>query len=299
MQPEYAQSMKLFHFPGGLQIWNSPEAASDTQFLYREIFERHSYLKHGVTVNSGDVVFDVGANVGMFALSLMRRASDLRVFCFEPVPGTYACLERNLRESPFRTGHEFAPLKLALGAADAQTTIEFFPGVPSNSTLYSQEKHRDFPKVLDGVRWLDMWRMNKLRALLCLPVFPLRKRLLGPAFERVLANSIATPCRVRTLSGIIREHHVTRIDLLKIDVEGAEMDVLAGLEDCHWPLVRQLSLEVEAANKHRVKPLLDRLRSLGFDQLAVESLFGGPSNLDDAISCTVFAIRSKPPCAAS
>jgi FkbM family methyltransferase len=231
----------------------------------------------------------------MFGLSLIRRLRDLRIYCFEPVPTTYACLERNLEESPLRSAHEVTPLNLALGADNSQTTIEFFPGVPSNSTMYSREKHRDFSKVLDGVRWSDMWRMNKVRALLCLPLFPFRRRILGPAFARVLEKSVSSQCQVRTLSGIIREHNVSRIDLLKIDVEGAEMDVLAGLEDCHWHLVRQLSMEVEMSNKHHVGSLLQRLRSLGFDQVSVDSMFGGPSNSDDPIPCTVYAIRSCAP----
>jgi FkbM family methyltransferase len=289
-----AQPMKLFRLPDGLQVWNGPESGSDTHFLYREIFERRSYEKHGVAVSHGDVIFDVGANIGMFGLSLMRRFRNLQIYCFEPVPGTYACLVRNLAESPLRTSHEVMTLNHGLGAADAQTTIEYFPGAPSNSTLYSLEKHRDFPKILDSVRWADMWRTKKSRALLLLPLFPFRKRLLGPAYERMLAKGVSMPCQVRTLSGTIDEHHVERIDLLKIDVEGAEMDVLAGIEDRHWPLIRQLSMEVDPANKHHVPTVIDRLRELGFLRVAVDSMFGGPSKLDDAIACTIYAVRDCP-----
>ena len=285
------QPMKSFRFPNGLQIWNTPESGSDTQFLYREVFEQHCYEKHGVTVSDGDVIFDVGANAGMFALSLMERFRGLRIYCFEPVPGTFACLARNLAESPLRTAHEAVALDFALGAADAQTTIEFFPGAPSNSTLYSTEKHRDFGKVLDGVRFSDMWRRRGLKALPLLPLFPFRKRLLGPAFERVMAAGVSIPCQVRRISRIIEERAVDRIDLLKIDVEGAEMDVLAGLEESHWPLVRQISMEVDPANKCHLAALLDRLRSLGFTRVAVESMFGGESDVNDPIACTVYAVR--------
>lgn len=31
------------------------------------------------------------------------------------------------------------------------------------------------------------------------------------------------------------------MDLLKIDVERAELEVLAGVEAAHWPLIRQVS----------------------------------------------------------
>jgi nonribosomal peptide synthetase DhbF len=292
MQQEQAQPMKLFHLPQGLQVWNAPESGSDTHFLYRELFERNAYERNGVTVSDGDVIFDVGANIGMFGLSLMHRHRDLRLYCFEPVPSTFACLMRNLAESPRRAGLDLTALNLALGAAATQTTIEFFPGAPSNSTLYSLEKHRDFPKILDGVQWADLWRVNKLRALLFLPLFPFRKRLLGPAYERVLAKGVSMPCQVRTLSGIIHEYCVERIDLLKIDVEGAELDVLAGIEERHWPRVRQLCMEVDPANKHCVTALKERLHALGFTQVAVESMFGGRSNPEDPVACTIFAVRA-------
>jgi len=292
MPAQATEDMKLFRLHGGIHVWNTPDSGSDTEFLYREIFERHCYEKHGVEVRDGDVIFDVGANVGMFGLSLIGRFRNLQIYFFEPVPRTYACLERNLAESPAKAAHKLVPLNIGLGTADAQTTIEFFPGAPSNSTLYSTEKHRDFGKVLDGVRFADMWRTNKLRAVLLAPFFPFRKRLLGPAYDRVLASGIAIPCEVRTLGGILREHSVERIDLLKIDVEGAELDVLAGLEDSQWPLVRQLAMEIDPANKPHIPALLDRLRSFGFAQVAVESMFGGPSKLDDPVACTVFAVRA-------
>jgi hypothetical protein len=51
-------------------------------------------------------------------------------------------------------------------------------------------------------------------------------------------------CQVRTLSDVIREYAVEAIDVLKIDVEGSEWDVLAGLERVLWPRVRQVVIEV-------------------------------------------------------
>ncbi|MEO8592227.1 MAG: FkbM family methyltransferase [Candidatus Solibacter sp.] len=283
--------MKLFKLPRGLSVWNTPDAAGDTRFLYREMFERRCYERNGIAVHDGDVVFDVGANVGMFGLSLMERHGGLQLYSFEPVPGTFACLQRNLTESSHYAAHTVEAFNCALGEADGETTIEFFPGAPSNSTLCSADKHRDFGRLLEGVRFSDMWRTGKLRALAMLPLFPFRKRLLGPAFDRLMAQGVSVPCRVGTLSGIIRERGVSRIDLLKIDVEGAEMSVLAGLEQAHWNLVRQLAMEIEPANKPLLPSFVDRLHSLGFTHVVVENMFGGPCDQQDAVACTVFAHR--------
>ncbi|CAN0151235.1 unnamed protein product, partial [Ectocarpus sp. 13 AM-2016] len=37
---------------------------------------------------------------------------------------------------------------------------------------------------------------------------------------------------------------VDKIDLLKIDVEGAELDVLLGIEQQDWPKIKQVVAEV-------------------------------------------------------
>ena len=44
---------------------------------------------------------------------------------------------------------------------------------------------------------------------------------------------------------MLDEQGIDRIDLLKVDVEGAELDVLRGIEARHWPLIRQAVVEVE------------------------------------------------------
>ena len=64
-------------------------------------------------------------------------------------------------------------------------------------------------------------------------------------------------CPLLTLSEVMREHGVERIDLLKVDVEKSEADVLAGIAEADWPKVRQAVVEV-----HDLGDRLDRLVSL-------------------------------------
>lgn len=283
--------MKHFRLPHGLRVWGARPSGLELRWLYHEIFEEHSYERHRIAITHGNVVFDVGANIGLFSLSLMERFRDLRIYCFEPVPFTYECLTRNLAESSRNNSNAFTTLDVALGAADSQTTIEYFPIVPSNSTQYPSDKHRESVVQLESWRFSDVWKYSKGLALLFLIVYPFRKQLANPLFRLGLAGGVSITCPVRTLSSVIRERGVERIDLLKIDVEGAEMDVLAGLDECHWPLVRQLAMEISPANKGRVAELTNRLHSRGFKQIALESMLGGASDLDDRIPCTIFAVR--------
>jgi hypothetical protein len=59
---------------------------------------------------------------------------------------------------------------------------------------------------------------------------------------------------VRQLSSIIDELAITTMDPLKIDVEGAEEEVLEGIEERHWPVIRQAVVEVHRGMESRKTP---------------------------------------------
>lgn len=68
----------------------------ETDFLYDEIFVRHAYLRHGITHEPGDTVFDIGANIGMFTMYVAHRYPGVRVYAFEPAEPSYARLAENI-----------------------------------------------------------------------------------------------------------------------------------------------------------------------------------------------------------
>jgi hypothetical protein len=74
-----------------------------------------------------------------------------------------------------------------------------------------------------------------------------------------LFKKVTFPCRLRTLSEVIDEEGVERIDLLKIDAERSEREVLAGIRSEHWAMIRQIAIEVqdEAGSLDEVRRLLE------------------------------------------
>lgn len=285
-----SEPMKQFRCPNGLRIWNSPAARRETHFLCREIFEKRCYEKHGVRIHDRDVVLDIGSNVGIFALSLMERFRNLQIYCFEPVPGTRSCLVRNIGESPWRIGHDVTILDLALGATDTEAKIEYFSRAPGNSTLFSADKLHEFRDIMEAIRFPDLWRARKKLGLLVPLLYPFR-HVIQRRLEHLLSNSELIPCKVRTLSNVIRNQQVERIDLLKIDVEGSEIDVLKGIDDRDWPLIRQISMEVHSATKPHLVDLMAQLRALGFARIATESMLSLECNFSDAVPCMLYAVR--------
>ena len=82
------------------------------------------------------VVFDVGAYVGIFAMSAALGAPERHVHAFEPVPESFARLSENLRANDLARVHA---VRAAVGETDGETTLHVPDGVwlPSHSSTHS------------------------------------------------------------------------------------------------------------------------------------------------------------------
>lgn len=132
------------------------------------------------------------------------------------------------------------------------------------------EVSRDMGKFLDNFlsnpTALDVWYFKALAALArFLSRFWLTRwayRLIAYLFVNdMLGSSARVSCPVTTMSTIIDDQQLAKVDLLKVDVERAELDVLRGIDGRHWPLIKQLSVEVHECNRLAVQALL---QSAGF-----------------------------------
>jgi len=64
------------------------------------------------------------------------------------------------------------------------------------------------------------------------------------------------PVKATTLNDLFREHNLKKIDLLKLDVEGSEMDILSSSKAI-LPYVKKIVVEYHSTNlKNRIKKLL-------------------------------------------
>jgi hypothetical protein len=69
--------------------------------------------------------------------------------------------------------------------------------------------------------------------------------LAADAIGRWYAKSTVKPCKVTTLSHVIAQDNLEKIDLLKIDVEGMEHKVIAGIAEDDWHKIKQIIVEVD------------------------------------------------------
>lgn len=91
---------------------------------------------------------------------------------------------------------------------------------------------------------------------------PSQGLLQGPP-QALHTNTVVVRCAELTVSDLIDEHKLAYVDLLKVDVEGDELQVLLGVEKEHWPLIQQVVVEVHNID-NRLRTIQHLLQEQGF-----------------------------------
>jgi 31-O-methyltransferase len=235
--------MEFMRLPNGSKV--AHVHAAETALLYRRIFADQCYFNHGVTLGPGDVVFDVGANIGMATLFFKHHCPDVTVHAFEPSPDPFAALAQNMRLHKIEGGCR----QVALWEEPGVRTFTYYPRTTLMSGLYA-----------------DVGEDSALTA-----AFLSSSGLAAGDVERILAQKYerrSFQAEISTLPIEMKLAGVDRIDLLKLDVEKSELHVLRALSDEDWPKVRQIVAEVHDLDGGLAR-FTGLLRERGFE-VAVE-----------------------------
>ena len=214
---------------------------NETEFVYREIFEEQSYLKHGITLDDDSCVFDVGANIGLFTLFVGQQCERAEVYAFEPIPPLFETLRLNASLYNFNV----KPFGCGLSSQRGRADFMYYPHASIMSGRFAnvaeeRETVRSYLLNQDTDNGAKSLTPEELEAVL-------NERLTSESFN----------CELRTISDVIREYDVRQIDLLKIDVEKAELEVIEGIDPGDWQKIRQVVVEV-----HDLDGRLGRITSL-------------------------------------
>lgn len=218
--------------PNGMRLeLQGAEQLGCASYVAREIFAQASYAQPGFEIGPADVVVDVGANMGLFALWAAPQASRGRVICIEPT-GVIDCLERSLPGSGLSN---VEIVRCAIGREEGFLTFVEYPGF--TATTHAAEFR---PATLGQLLIHLLWRSSQKR--------PVR-----------------TTCRCRRLEDVLAELGVERVDLLKIDCEGGEYDIVDSLSDRALGRISRIVMEFHRLHRsHDHGRLVRRLRDAGF-----------------------------------
>ena len=237
----------LYTLPNGLPVAHLNK--NETSYIYKEIFVLQAYLRHGITIRDGDCIVDAGANIGLFTVFASRLARDLRIVSFEPNPAAYACLKANAEA--WGSGVKCLPMGLSRENKTAEMT--FFEGFSLLSGFYADEAtEREVVKTYALNQESEAGNSGELATEI--------GKMLEDRFHAKTQSA-----QLRTLSSVIAEQGLERIDLLKVNVEKSEWDVLQGISAGDWPKIRQLVIEVD--QKGNLEPITTLLEQQGYEVL--------------------------------
>ena len=170
----------------GRQIHYRP-GTSDGAMIYDTLIKSQYYVP---TTLEPQVILDIGSNIGGSIIHFREQFPSATIYGFEPHPGTFQILQRNVSNLPSVSVFNFG-----LGNSDRELAIPF-----------------------QGDDFKSFRTTQPLRSP---PDVPL------------------VQCKVRNVGTVLAELGIEKVDLIKIDCEGAELDVLTAiprsvLADCKW-----------------------------------------------------------------
>jgi FkbM family methyltransferase len=67
---------------------------AEARVTLHEICTDKLYFQEGISILPGDIVFDVGANIGVFTLYAAKQGAH--IYAYEPIPPTFEVLQQNI-----------------------------------------------------------------------------------------------------------------------------------------------------------------------------------------------------------
>ena len=183
-------------------------------------------------------MFDVGANVGVAATFFAKRGAAA-IHCFEPVEPIRELLERNVAAIGHCVVHPYG-----LAARPGHSAITYYPKADAMSSLFA-DPERDSALAEQCIRNVGFDPAAAAEAV------------------RGRYRQETLTCDLRTLSSTLAEEAIEVVDLLKVDVERAELEVLRGIGEEDWPRIRQVVAEIHDEGD-RVETIHSLLRRRGF-----------------------------------
>jgi len=199
---------------------------SDALMIW-EVWKAKVYDDRRIPIQEDDVVIDMGAHIGAFAVRAARLAHRGKVYSYEAACNNYLLLDENRKLNNLENLH-------IENSAISNRRGEMILYIPANNSILGSLRQ-------DTSNFKEM-----VRAI--------------------------------TFSDIIAEHALKRVDFLKIDVEGAEFDILFSCSDEIFAKIQRMVIEYHEfdGDKCSHQDLVSLLAIHGFKVVVEKAKFPQP-----------------------
>ncbi len=203
--------------------------------------EHKGWLLRFFSTKAKLIIFDIGACEGLDSIKYARLFPNSKVYAFEPLPNNFNQIPQNLEECKVENVEIY---NLALSDKKGEESIYVSSGTP---------------KGLEN----DDWNYGNKSSSLLKPkeVTQVHKWLSFSSSIRVNTNSV---------DNIIGELSTKHIDIIHLDVQGAELNVLKGAKDTLHN-IKAIWLEVSQRelyeNQAKESDIVAFLKQFGFEKI--------------------------------
>jgi FkbM family methyltransferase len=249
---------------GEIYCLNEPEA----RVTLHEIWDDKLYFQEGISILPGDIVFDIGANIGVFTLCAAKQGA--RIYAYEPIPPTFELLQHNIHLHGFENiAHA---RNIGLSDRAEERTMFHYPALSVCDSWTAQDSWfelmaEEWENTLDILKTANP---DQYKAIRSLGSKSQQQGAVREIIDGISASPVRIKCKFDTLSGVIAQENVQSIGLLKLDAERADWEILNGVKAEDWNRIRQVAMEVHVQSD--VASISAFLSGRGFSHVAGKQL---------------------------
>jgi FkbM family methyltransferase len=203
----------------------------------------------------GMTMLDIGAHVGYYSCRYAKLLKkDGRIFAFEPHPRTFATLQHNVRRLP-----QVTAVQLALAEQEGTAELHDYLMMSASGSLHYDE---------------SMAALQKAQT---------QQTDIAPRIGQTFTAQAFT-VRTTPVDDFLAAQNIAQVDLIKMDVEGAEIGALRGMKRTianspNLVLVMEYNPQALKAFGHEPIEALNEVQSFGFKKMEAIELDGRLTNL--------------------
>jgi FkbM family methyltransferase len=134
----YAKDESIYTFWGNRKIICFKDSLESMWAVYNAVMDWEEFNFISAYLKQSDCVFDIGSNIGIYALWMSRFIKDGKIVCFEPDPTNY---ERCKRQIDLNRLDSITIEKIALGQNEVM--MKFSQGKDGENHLICNDAHED------------------------------------------------------------------------------------------------------------------------------------------------------------